>query len=348
MGTGWGLSGTFRGSRCPGLRKYGAIAAPIQWNANDSYRLDGEPLVPDSDHVYYYKFHFDGSRLQFDGTSWQMQTRSGETITFGGTADSKLTTTPAPMTWAMSRIQDRAGNFMTVSYETPTGETYVRRRSTTRIDRVPDATTLGHVHVRDDGPARCRSAHGRGTFVHFVLSAESVAMHAPNSANPRSATHVLGRLHDSPVTGRSLLKYIAECDAKAPASLPVTGSTPLCRQQTFTYTPGIAIGGYGAYDGGTVTDSQNMAIWTSRMSVRRAFRRTCTSSTSMAMVGMTCSTRRAMARMAPAPLAGERVRSRDPHRHSGRDHGWLAASVSTVRPRPLSSTSTTMAMRTYS
>ncbi|HET9992764.1 MAG TPA: SpvB/TcaC N-terminal domain-containing protein, partial [Kofleriaceae bacterium] len=74
VGTGWGLSGLSRISRCPSLRKYGAIAAPVEWNSGDSFCLDGEPLKPDSDGIYYYKFHFDGSQLRFDGTSWEMRT----------------------------------------------------------------------------------------------------------------------------------------------------------------------------------------------------------------------------------------------------------------------------------
>ena len=65
-----GLSGLPRITRCQGLRMYGAIAPPVEWTGNDGFCLDGEPLKPDSDGIYYYKFHFDGSRLRFDGTSF--------------------------------------------------------------------------------------------------------------------------------------------------------------------------------------------------------------------------------------------------------------------------------------
>jgi RHS repeat-associated protein len=267
LGVGWGLSGLSRITRCPGLRKNGAIAPPVLWNDSDSFCLDGEPLTPDTDRVYYYKFRFDGSRLRYtqasptDPGSWEMRTKDGRIVTFGGTTDSRYTATPATMTWAVSRVQDRAGNFMTVTYADPTdGEDL----QPSRIDYTGSAAsptthrsvTFAYETVaRPDIDQRMFAGH----LFTFSNRLHSIEMHAPNSANLDPLRSFSFGYATSTTTGRSLLTHVAECDGPPPSTLPVTGSVPLCRQQAFSYAPGIAVGAIGAFDG-TITDSNNAYI----------------------------------------------------------------------------------------
>ncbi len=259
LGVGWGLVGLSRITRCPTLRKNGKVAAPVQWNEGDSFCLDGEPLWADSDHWMYYPVHWDGSRiwrkrgaLTEPGT-WEMRTKDGRIITFGATPDSKVMvgnvlTASVPMTWAVSRVEDRAGNFMTVTYE-PSAGGDIRP---TRIDytgSAADPTTKRAVTftyettVRPDVDQR---AYGR-QFTTYPDRLKSIEMHAPNSANMDPLRSVTFAYAQSDTTGRSLLKYLAECDGPPPSSLPVSGSTPLCRQQTFTYAPGVPLASVNAY-----------------------------------------------------------------------------------------------------
>jgi hypothetical protein len=60
LGVGWGLAGLSRITRCKGLRKIGVTAPPVLWGESDSFCLDGEPLVADSDDYFYLRFHDDG------------------------------------------------------------------------------------------------------------------------------------------------------------------------------------------------------------------------------------------------------------------------------------------------
>lgn len=262
MGVGWALAGLPRITRCPSLRKNGNIAPPIEWNENDGLCLDGEPLWGDSDHWMYYPFHWNGSRIWHnrssfsDPGSWEMRTKDGRIVTFGATADSRLMVnrflvTPAAMTWAVSRVQDRAGNFMTVTYETSTGGDL----RPTRIDytgSAADPTTHRSVTFTYEPSPRPDTdmrviAEQRFTYPDRL---HSIEMHAPNSLGLDPLRKVSFAYTTSPTTGRSLLSSVTECDGSA---------TPLCRAQTFSYAPGVPLGANGAYSS-TPYDSNGAQI----------------------------------------------------------------------------------------
>lgn len=272
IGAGWGIGGLSRITRCPGLRQHGNIAQPIEWNNGDSYCLDGEPLWGDSDHVFFYKFHWDGSRIQPIETTgitpdyFKMYLKDGRIVTFGGTADSRLTATrflPPPgvtMTWAVSRIEDRAGNFMTFTYDTSSGGD-LRPKRIDYAGSAADPTTQRSVTFTYEPAARPdidQRVFGQQIFT-YPDRLKSIEMHAPNSANMDPLRSVSFGYTPSATTGRSLLTNLAECDGPAPATLPVSGSVPLCRQQTFSYAPGVPAGTYGAYAVNNV-DSNNLPI----------------------------------------------------------------------------------------
>ena len=146
--------------------------------------------------------------------------RSGRILTFGLTADSHVTVSddlPAPqnMTWALSRVEDRAGNFMTVTYKTRPAATSCRADRLHRIDIQRDDAALGHVRLRQIATSR-RSAEHRGrATLHFSERLAALAMHAPNSAGMATLRSFTLAYAPSPTTGRSILSSVAECDGPA-------------------------------------------------------------------------------------------------------------------------------------
>ena len=253
IGAGWGLAGLSRISRCPSMRKNGQPAKPIQWNENDSFCLDGEMLVPDSDHYFYTKFHDDGTRVLRAAGFWRLYTKDGRILTFGSSLDSRVTVSrflasPVVMTYALTRVEDRAGNVMAVKYTASGGDiepleidyTGSGWDSTTAQRSV----TFTYDHTRTDVDQRIFAEQ----IFTYPDRLASIAMHAPNSANLDPLRTVSFAYTNSPVTGSSLLQYMAECDGPAPAALPVHGSMPLCRQQRFGYADGIPVGAPNAYN----------------------------------------------------------------------------------------------------
>jgi len=254
IGAGWGLGGLSQITRCQALRKNGNISQPIEWNANDGLCLDGEPLTTDPDRVYYYKFHSDGSRIQAYSangtTTFKLFEKSGRIVTFGGTTDSRLIAsrfmnTPQTMTWAVSRIEDRAGNFMTYTYDLSSGGD-LRLKHIDYTGSATDAPKRSVTLTYETRPDVDYRMFGQQIFT-YPDRIHSIEMHAPNSANLDPLRTVTFGYSTSAVTGRSLLSNLAECDGWAPATLPVVGSQPLCRQQAFTYAPGVAAGASNAF-----------------------------------------------------------------------------------------------------
>lgn len=260
VGVGWGLAGLSRITRCKGLRQNGAVAPPVLWSESDSFCLDGEPLVADTDHMHYRRFHDDGSLIvrthQYgdgDASSWTMSLKNGRVVTFGATPDSRVTVsrdlypsgTTKTMTFAVSRVQDRAGNFMTVTYQPSAGGDILPKE----IDYTGSASSPTTLRSLTFGYGTGRPDVAQRIFAEqpftYPERLSTIQMHAPNSAGMTTLRSFNLVYTTSPTTGRSILSSIAEC-AGAP-TLPVTGSTPLCRQESFTYAPGTPLTATNAF-----------------------------------------------------------------------------------------------------
>jgi len=271
LGVGWGLAGLSRITRCKGLRQSGVVAPPVLWGESDSFCLDGEPLVADSDHFSYRRFHDDGSIIYRARTSvngdadyWQMYTRSGRIITFGRTTDSRVevsrylpTGTSKTMTFAVSRVEDRTGNFMTVTYSGMNGGGDIRP---TRIDytgSASDPTT--HRAVVFDYDLTSRPDVRQRIFAQqpftYPERLTAIEMIAPNSLGLTTLRSFNFTYTVSPTTGRTLLSNVAECDGPPPAA----GATPLCRKATLTYAPGTPLTATNSF-GINAVDTNNQAI----------------------------------------------------------------------------------------
>lgn len=275
LGVGWGLAGLSRITRCKGLRNNGLTAPPVLWGESDSFCLDGEPLVADSDHYFYYRFHDDGSKIwrarnTIDGDAdyWQMRTRSGRIVTFGATPDSRLTVsnylptgTTKTMTFAVSRVEDRAGNFMTVKYSGVNGGGDIRPVEIDYTGSASDPTT--HRSVVFDYDLTSRPDVQQRLFAEqpftYPERLTAIEMRAPNSLGLTTLRSFNFAYTTSPTTGRTLLSNIAECDGAPPSTIPVTSSTPLCRQASFTYTPGTPLSATNAF-GVNAVDTNNQNI----------------------------------------------------------------------------------------
>jgi RHS repeat-associated protein len=262
VGVGWGLAGLSRISRCPNLRKNGAIAPPIMLNGGDTWCADGEPLLPSSDGLLTFrKFHDDGSVFTFfslggDPGSWRQYTMDGRILTFGSTPDSRVTATTyvaagTVTAYAVSRVEDRAGNFMTVSYNPSGGDILPGRIDYT--GSASDPTTRRSVTFAYEQRPDVDDAIVAGQPFTSPVRLWHIDMHAPNSANIDPLRSVALTYETSGTTGRSRLKSVAECDGP-----PQTGS-PLCRTQSFTYADGAPLTAGNAWNISNV-DSNNQSM----------------------------------------------------------------------------------------
>jgi len=147
-GVGWQLQGLSKITRCPRSFGIDGYAAPIKNDSSDLFCIDGKRLeVVSGDYggngaeyrtlidtfaeVKSYWDPGDGIQLEL-GPNLQrvprnkrgpdrfiVRTNDGKILTFGTTRDSLiLDRSGVRYAWLIKRVEDRAGNYMTVSYET--------------------------------------------------------------------------------------------------------------------------------------------------------------------------------------------------------------------------------------
>jgi hypothetical protein len=142
MGLGWSLSGLSAITRCPRTIAQDGVHGAVKLNDNDRYCLDGQRLIAISG-VYgqagtEYRTELDtfskiisNGRAGSGASSFTVRTKAGQILEYGNTADSKIeavaaTGTTAPWSagtvreWAVSKVSDLAGNYITVSYDEDT------------------------------------------------------------------------------------------------------------------------------------------------------------------------------------------------------------------------------------
>ncbi len=147
MGVGWALEGLSSITRCPSTRAQdgwidGVDFQPVTSANRDRYCLDGQRLMAISgqdganDAEYRTEINSFTKVISYGqqgkGPSYfKAWTKSGLILTFGNTADSKLTATGESdgtiLNWAVNRIEDTAGNFMRLTYSrvSASGEQYI-------------------------------------------------------------------------------------------------------------------------------------------------------------------------------------------------------------------------------
>ena len=231
LGVGWSLGGLSIIQRCPRTIAQDGVAGGVEFDTDDRFCLDGQRLIAisgaDGAAGTEYRTEVDGfSRIVSHGAAgsgpeyFTVETKSGQILEYGVTADSRvlLTGRPEVRFWALNRVEDTVGNYMTFHYlEDAANETC-------RLDRIAYAgnTTAGTLpqsevrfayELRPDqrsfyqGGARINMTH-RLTGVETFTNAELVR------------DYRFG-YDESPINGRSRLLSVTECsgsDCLAPTS----------------------------------------------------------------------------------------------------------------------------------
>ena len=143
LGVGWALAGLSAIDRCPRTEAQDGVHGGIGYDSNDRFCLDGERLMVvagtyGADGAEYRTEVESFARLTSHGTAgsgpawFEVETKSGNRIEFGNTADSRIEGygRDEARRWALNRITDSAGNYMTVSYVEKNGQVYPDRIGT--------------------------------------------------------------------------------------------------------------------------------------------------------------------------------------------------------------------------
>ncbi|NNC19209.1 VCBS repeat-containing protein [Corallococcus exiguus] len=135
IGMGWNLAGLSRITRCRKTMAHDGASDRIRFDTSDRFCLDGQRLM-----VVSGAYGADGAEYRTENdvyarvvslgvgdngpATFKMYTKDGLILTLGGSG-SATHQQPIPeggtrtFAWALSRVEDRSGNFLTVTYDIP-------------------------------------------------------------------------------------------------------------------------------------------------------------------------------------------------------------------------------------
>lgn len=133
LGVGWSVSGLSAITRCASIRDSEGVSYSdgVTLSATDRFCLDGQPLrhqagTYGANGTLYFteiqSFQYVRSYGTTSGapTRFEVTDRAGLTRHYGQTTDSRITSVGGisgrPIVWALNRIEDKHGNFITFSY----------------------------------------------------------------------------------------------------------------------------------------------------------------------------------------------------------------------------------------
>lgn len=133
LGMGWSIGGLSVIHHCGATITVDEFKGGVNYSPNDKYCLDGERLIWDATMGFYRTQHESWQKIVFSGfahdpTSFTVTSKDGTVRYYGATADSRIEAAPfeydpldeypnfATRLWALNRIQDLNGNYITITY----------------------------------------------------------------------------------------------------------------------------------------------------------------------------------------------------------------------------------------
>jgi RHS repeat-associated protein len=170
LGVGWSVAGLSAIRRCPAIRDAEAVthAGGVTLSSSDRFCLDGQPLRHQSgsygaDGTLYFTELHSFQHVRSYGltngapTRFVVTDRAGLTRHYGQSSNSRITsvgaTSGVPIVWALSRIEDKHGNFITFHYghDTTHGEYWPTEiRWSNNLSQVMGRVVFSYSNARPD------------------------------------------------------------------------------------------------------------------------------------------------------------------------------------------------------
>lgn len=232
LGVGWSLNGVSLITRCPRTLPQDGVRGGVKFDADDRFCMDGQRLMG-AGGTYgaansSYRTELDSFvKVTSHGTAgsgpafFTVRTKTGLVLEFGNTADSRIEAPGRPeiRVWALNRITDTTGNYLTVQYTKNAASGTYRPN---RIDYTGNAAagvspgaSVRFVYGSRPDPISAFDTGGK------VLTSERMT-NIKTYLGEMLVTDYRLNYTSSPMTGASLLQSIAHCDGGGECLPPVT------------------------------------------------------------------------------------------------------------------------------
>lgn len=237
LGRGWSIAGLSKITRCGKTIAQDGIRRGVDLSISDQFCLDGQRLILQSgthgvDGVYRTELdQFSRVETGRDAVglleSFVVRSKDGFIHTYGGTTGSRLRAqgTSALLIWALSRVEDRRGNYYDIDYDQneATGELYpVRIRYTGNLRTAqPTYNAVRFIYETRPDPW---SGYVMGSVMQRNRRLVAIRTVKNTDGNGEGGSVVRDyrvAYAASPNSGRSLVSSVTDCDG-AGACLPAT------------------------------------------------------------------------------------------------------------------------------
>lgn len=124
LGIGFDISGLSKVSRCPATQSIEGLFDRVDFDDNDAICVDGKKVIPADGTAMplrYYPVVENGDKIvrhgSLTGSSWfQVWKKSGQIYEYGTAKDAKLIHPEGEVSWLLTKIKDRNGNYIEYTY----------------------------------------------------------------------------------------------------------------------------------------------------------------------------------------------------------------------------------------
>jgi hypothetical protein len=251
LGVGWNLSGMSAITRCPRTPAQDGIRSGVAFTLNDRYCLDGQRLIAISGSNGANLTEYRTERESFTKVTsfgvagngpayFVLRTKDGLVKEYGNTADSRAEAVglSTVRTWALNKITDSKGNYLSVSYTEGSDGTHLP----SSVQYGGNVNTgLAHsmyvTIVYESRPDKLRGYFG-GTP--YVSSQRILRVDTYISGAPVKSYRASYFPPTASATGRSLLYEISECDAVGACRLALRNGYSTLANQFLSQTWAVA------------------------------------------------------------------------------------------------------------
>jgi len=236
LGQGWNLSGLSSINRCPQtMVQDGAIRA-VAIDANDRFCLDGQRLVGvagtyGANNAEYRTEHESYSKIISTGTagtgpaSFSLYTKAGHRMDYGVTSDARIVPAVPGSTaivWLLNRIEDKKGNYLTISYTKTEGATgYEYRPSQIQYTGNGAQAPTNSVSFQYETRLDISTSYTAGALAKLTQRLTEIRMFVPGNATA-VRKYVLTYIPSQPAEVPSRLQTVQVTGAAGGQLLPTT------------------------------------------------------------------------------------------------------------------------------
>ncbi len=116
VGLGWSISGISLIKRVGKDLFHDNVKSGIEFNASGPYTLDGNRLISTQNNNVFYTESETFSQITYANSQFEVKTKNGLTMTYGGTTQSKLSLTQGTVAWYLTKVSDAFGNYIQYDY----------------------------------------------------------------------------------------------------------------------------------------------------------------------------------------------------------------------------------------